>query len=733
VHCQITGYILDSNTGDPISEVAISSLNQYTISDSTGYFILDTKPKDTLKFNHISYQLFKHILEKRDKELKIYLLPKQNYLDQVIVNAPFFQHKLAKIPTNFSLLQKKEIEFGNNMDYPDILNLVPGVFVHSGSPGTKRITIRGIGSRIPYSTNRIKVYLNYIPITSADGTTSIEDLDLSLINRIEILKGAKSALYNSGLGGAILLKTPAKLKQGFHGSTNSVVGSFRTFRFSSHLSYAGKDLSIAGFFSNSGSDGYRKNSQFTKKNALLTANYEVNKNHEISFLFYFSDGKLFIPSSLDFETYQNNPENAAINWLTIKGFEKYSKINVGLKHHFQISQNISIHNILYSNILDSYESRPFNILDDNSLRKGVKTYIQLSSNRMSLQGGVDIMDDKYEWSVFETNVGIKGFLQDYFKETRKNLNSFIHINYKVSDMLLFESGLNINKISYTLTDLLPDSIDLSGHFAFDHIVSPFLGANYQFKNYFLFYTSISHGFSPPTLEETLLPKGQLNPWLKPETGINADFGIRFAPFGTKLYTDINYYIIWIKNLLVTKRISEELFMGQNAGKSFHKGIEISTYFFINEDYKNKVPAILIRGTMSLSTNYFVNFIDDGNNFSGNHLPGIPRQTYTLSSAIKTKLGLYLNSQFRYLSSQFLNDANDNKSTPYFLINLKTGFIKHLYNYKFELNAFFGIDNLTDSHYASMILINAPQFENKPPRYYYPGMPRNMYIGVSLNF
>ena len=41
----------------------------------------------------------------------------------------------------------------------------------------------------------------------------------------------------------------------------------------------------------------------------------------------------------------------------------------------------------------------------------------------------------------------------------------------------------------------------------------------------------------------------------------------------------------------------------------------------------------------------------------------------------------------------------------------------------------GMRNLGNSHYAAMLLVNAPSFGNQPARYYYPGEPRNFYLGL----
>jgi len=50
-----------------------------------------------------------------------------------------------------------------------------------------------------------------------------------------------------------------------------------------------------------------------------------------------------------------------------------------------------------------------------------------------------------------------------------------------------------------------------------------------------------------------------------------------------------------------------------------------------------------------------------------------------------------------------------------------------------LGIYFGINNISDNHYASMLVVNAIGFGNNEPRYYYPGLPGNIYGGVQLMF
>ena len=77
----------------------------------------------------------------------------------------------------------------------------------SATPSTARLTLRGMGSRTPYASNRVKAYFNDVPLTSGDGATIIEDLELSTLQSVEVLKGPASALYGPALGGVIVLRT----------------------------------------------------------------------------------------------------------------------------------------------------------------------------------------------------------------------------------------------------------------------------------------------------------------------------------------------------------------------------------------------------------------------------------------------------------------------------------------------------------------------------------------------
>ena len=128
-------------------------------------------------------------------------------LEEVTVNAYQTKSSLSRIPGSLSVLTGDAISAWDANSMAATINSLPGVYMQSGTYATSRIVIRGMGSRTPYNTNRIKFYLNDIPITSSDGVSNPEDINLHMIDRLEVVKGPTSALYGSGLGGTINMST----------------------------------------------------------------------------------------------------------------------------------------------------------------------------------------------------------------------------------------------------------------------------------------------------------------------------------------------------------------------------------------------------------------------------------------------------------------------------------------------------------------------------------------------
>lgn len=650
-------------------------------------------------------------------------------LTEVEVDASLVHSKLGRIAGSLSVLGADDLLKSNNINLAEQLNAVPGLYVQNGAFNTNRVIIRGIGSRTPYASNRIRAYLNEIPITNGDGVTVLEDIDVAQIGRVEVLKGPSGALYGSGLGGTIRLFTPTTA------SKSSVIvetqgGSFGTLRASAGVNFQLGNTKYSGTMGRVHTDGFRENSEYNRSSVLFLGEKKTEKTN-ISFLLNFIDLESQIASSLNKSDFESNPEKAASNWLKVQGYEQYRKLMAGVSVQHRITENTSGTISVFSGYFDEYESRPFNILDDGSINYGTRGKLIAQLGKFQLVSGFELYAEKYRWSVFETNDGLQGKLLNRNSEDRNYLNLFGLSYFQASEKLLLTAGMNINKLGYELHDRFSVNGDQSGRYRFPLIASPRLGFNYSARPSFSVYGSLGHGFSAPSLEESLLPEGEINPDLKPEQGIMTELGSRIGILDDRLFLDMTVYSIHLENLLVTKRLSEDTSTGINAGKTNHFGFEILAKWQILKG--KQFPGVLeLNSSAAFSKNEFSSFVDDGIDFSGNQLPGIPRSTVNETLSWFPVPSYFVHVVYQRTGRQFLNDSNLGTYHSNQTVSVKAG-----YSFQLKKNTrivlFTGIQNVFDAKHASMILVNAPAFGTNLPRYYYPASPRNWYAGLRIGF
>jgi iron complex outermembrane recepter protein len=74
-----------------------------------------------------------------------------------------------------------------------------------------------------------------------------------------------------------------------------------------------------------------------------------------------------------------------------------------------------------------------------------------------------------------------------------------------------------------------------------------------------------------------------------------------------------------------------------------------------------------------------------------------------------------------------------KYEGYFLVNLKIATHFQIKKNRKSSCLFAGVNNLANTTYASMLVVNALGFGNSEPRYYYPGLPGHIYMGIEFRF
>lgn len=644
-------------------------------------------------------------------------------LGEIAVEALKISTPLRNVPGSISVLTGKGITIGDATNLATTINALPGVFMQAGNYATSRIVIRGMGSRTPYNTNRIKSHLNEIPLTGSDGVSTPEDIDLHSLQRIEVVKGPAAALFGPGLGGSLNLYTPNydryKLK------ANTQYGSWNTLQAHLSASAQGESMSAWGSLSHLQSDGYRENGSYKRTTVLSTAQWK-RQAWTVNAMILLTKLNAGIPSSLGKTMFEEHPEATAPTWKAVKGYKESEKFRAGITVDIKINARLSNHFTVFGIGNDSYERRPFNNLDDNSLGFGFRNKLSCRTEKTEWIAGGEFVEDRYDWQLDKEEL-----LLNKNSESRNHFNLYGMVYYRPNGKLNLSLASALGQTSYRLTDRYPANGDQSGQRKFPLIFSPRIGINYALNPLVALYGSAGHGYSLPSPEETLLPSGDVNPNLEPEQGMQYETGIRLNLFHQTAWLDGTLYWIELNNLLVTKRVTEDIFTGINAGKTRHQGFELTfrNFFFNFNHFPGKLSSLL---SYALSANKFIEFTDDGNNYDGHHLPGIPNQTVQQQFTWNPSERIELTTQLYFAGEQYLNDLNSEKFESYLLGNLRLS-AELLKSATTKLNSFAGINNLTNTHYASMLVVNAKGFGGSEPRYYYPGLPRNFFIGIQYSF
>lgn len=662
-------------------------------------------------------------------------------LNEVLISPLHINRDLQNSPSSIGILSEKELLRNNTTDISNVINTIPGVFMQSSNITTTRISIRGIGARTPYGTNKIRAFYGSIPLTSGNSETVIDDIDLQNINQIEVIKGPLSSIYGAGLGGAILISPQILKKDNYQTEVSSVFGSFGLLKNRVSFDLNEKSSSLSLSYHNLKTDGWRQNSAYNRQGITLSGELFRKKNSKLTYFSNYTYLKAYIPSSINKTTFENNPQAGAPTWVASQGFKEYKSTLGGLAYDFQINDHLNNSTSVFINYKDSNEPRPFDILRQYTFASGVRTQFSgdfiIGKIKNQFIAGLEYFRDNYSGNTFENlyqqnngNGSLQGDQLTATDQKRHFYNVFSQIRTLLSDRFEIQAGLNYNKTKFELQNDFPASADnRKEEYSYDGIFSPQLSFLFKPNEIQTFYFSASRGFSLPATEETLTSTGKINQDIKPETGYNFELGGKLHFFNKKLYTQIAVYRMEIKDLLVAKRIGDDQYEGVNAGKTFHEGIEIS----LNHNWPiNRTFSLNSYIGTSIGNYEFKEFVDNGNDYSGNKLTGVPANTASAGFILNTNSGFYVSADFQFIDKIPMNDSNADFSDSYSLLNLKTGYqFEILSGLKARLDA--GINNVTNEKYASMILTNATGVGNAQPRFYYPGLPINYYGIISLNY
>ena len=666
----------------------------------------------------------------------------EHTLREVVVSAFNVSRRMLSTPGSVSLIGPGQIESSRSVTVLPLLNQVSGVFAHSGTLSTSRITIRGIGAREPFSTAKIRAYFNNIPLTNGSGFSVVEHIDPSIIERLEIIKGPATSAYGAGLGGTIVI-TARQTSQRATGISNSFQGgSFGLLRNSLLLDGNRENVSGSLVYSRTTMDGYRQNSRYRRDALTGVGQLKLGNHTRGTALVYFTDMKGFIPSSIDSVSFFENPRAAARNWLNARGFEDTQKLLVGLSGTHQIGSGLLLDLSVFSTLHYETERRPWDFQYQGRESAGTRSKLnwfgQWGMAQWRIMGGAELFFEDFRYKTFQNagGAGYKGALTSNNREGIRYFNFFAQADLDYA-WLTLSAGLNANTNRINYRDLHKiGGIDRSSVYTYGLILSPRLSANFRLGNYHAVFASISHGFSPPSLAETLTPEGLVNPGILPEKSWSYESGFRGGVLRNRLFYDISIYRMHVRDLLVAERVGPDAWVGKNAGRSVHQGLEaeLSGNLFQKATTGKiwySLKEVGWRSVYSYNHFRFSDYVDRGIDYSGKKIPGIPDHVFYAGIHFVFSGGLYASAGLTTAGRMPMNDLNNRYAGGYHVLDARIGYKKDLE--KWSVDAFGAVNNLSNQHYASMILVNAPSFGGSLPRYFYPGLPIHFSFGLKLAY
>ena len=711
-------------TDSVLSHVEIKSEKLFTQSRADGQVCLPIPSNYHLL--HIGYTEQEIYLTDAGDSI-IFLVPLSGKLDEIELVSKITGVRPIESPFQLEFIRPRDWLTNNAENTLVTLANIPGVDVQSGAYNTNRISIRGIGSRSPFSSNRVKAYIDDVPISSGDGETELDDLDVSIFQSIEILKGGQSAFFGNGMGGVVVLQTKKVAADGLHGSIRQSVGSDGLINSGVQFTFRDRKQKALVDLSRNHSNGWRENDDYERHSAFIK--YSLNlKATELSFFTCFKEFMAFIPSSIGESLYRTQAESAAANWTSVRGNEDNRRWLTALKLSGSYLENVSTEISVFYNDLEGHERRPFNTLVDHSQRWGLVPRIHFNGKKIDLTFAAELMRDQYEWATFETLEQGAGDRLSNYKEIRSPVTIMTRLGLRLSQNLRVMTGLGYNALDYELENLSNGERE---QYAYEKRLTPSIGLNMRLTDALHIYTSYGEGVSFPSLQETLLPDGEKNPSIEPEFTRGVDLGARAHFMNQTLSLNVAGYYTRVENLLVSELTIEGAMISRNAGSSSHLGVELSSQLKHTFARKGPIQKLDWKCSANIGRHVFENFVNNGIDRSGNNLPAIPR--WSISSQIDMHLSENFMTTLQYQGRglQYLTDSNTQSLSASDIYHLGLTYTKALGSFNL-IKVSCTIENVFNERYASMIIPNAPSFSSEP-RYYYPGQNTNWRMKVAYIF
>jgi len=594
-----------------------------------------------------------------------------------IVGLSYAQTKTSeeKKSTTEVVLTQEDFKKYNCINVGDALKTITGVYVNSEG----EIALRDV------SSSKVVVVMDGQRLNSP-GTTGVNVATISIdnIEKIELLRGGRSAQYGAdAIGGVILITTKTKPME-----TGTTKGQSRAINLGVRATYGSYDRQILSL---NNSFTYRNfNYLLTYKRDRWDGNFvytdyygrrqELVNNHQSSWDVFFKAGaNLPAGQNVNASVYYYKADNGTPGMIdnpTPLARIQFINKSMNLTYDRQaIFKDFSLKAQSYYLFFNTKFDNPEGIVPVHSNHDNTALGLELQ------QGGTLFKNLRltYGYAFRQDNI----VSTDVGKKERVTHSAHSALDY----------GLNLDFFFSQLSAAMAVRYDAPSDFeqAFSPRLS--LAAAHQGRCNIGLTAHVTRSYKAPSFNDLYWPRDAFaigNPNLKPETGYNYDIGMTYA--WKFIAASANYFNNDIKDLILWAQDASigNLWTPKNVSKTSTKGVESS------------LTLTLLQGKLVLNGEYtYMKALDKSPDPSryNKYIIYRPRNKFDLTTTLRIK-GVEWNVIYHYVGLRYTTSANTQWLPAYDLIDMNI-------NYHFQLHALnwtstLEITNLNNEDYMKVL-------------------------------
>ena len=628
---------------------------------------------------------------------------------------------------------------GPLVDLAEALAGVPGVVANNrwNFAQDAQLSIRGQGARATFGVRGIKLYVNGIPATAADGQGQIGHAPLAALDQIEVIRGPLAVLYGNAAGGVIKIESdPTRIDAPSLLALAADANARRT-----GLTLRRGDGTRGWVFDASDfrTDGFRPHSRATRRSAHLATALALPDDWRLDA----SANALEVPRAQDplglsaaefaADPYATNP--AALTFNTRERADQ-RELGAALSRTGSAARaNLRAAGYIGRRGVDGFLPIPVaaqaNPLSGGGANAIVRDYagVELRAGwrfgraALTLGFNQDQLDEHrrgFENFVGST-LGVRGALRRDEHNRVVSRDLLLEAQYQAADTLRVVGGIRRSRVGFDSADRFSSASnpDDSGARSYRAWV-PALGLTWTPSAVWSTRASIGRGFDTPTVTElSYRPDGSagLNFALEPARSRQAELGLRGAGEGWNL--DAAIFRSDGRGELTVARSQFGRASFRNAGRSRRDGLELAAGLVLNDTLRLDLGATLIdaRYTQSVPACPLAPCPPGAQALlAGNSVPGIPPRSARLALTWRPAAPWRVQSAIDARAAVPVNDANSARAAGYGLLDVVVARDIAIASGVLALEA--RLDNVFDRAVVGSVIVNDGNgrfFETAPPR------------------